>query len=89
MVTLHEATSDLIMPTVLQTADRGTTHKLPFEMLTALFAMDSQALSRITFYCHSYITLCMPLGLQSAYQMVHLGGIEPAVCALKGHRPNR
>jgi len=39
MVTLHEATSDLIMPTVLQTADRGTTHKLPFEMLTALFAM--------------------------------------------------
>jgi hypothetical protein len=39
MVTLHEATSDLIMPTVLQTADRGTTHKLSFEMLTALFAI--------------------------------------------------
>ena len=26
MVTLHEATSSLIMPTVLQTAVRGTTH---------------------------------------------------------------
>ena len=54
-----------------------------------LYAMFQRGSGRITVYTHSYIRFVHTSELTSAKQMVHLGGIEPAVYALKGHRPNR